>query len=592
MAQTTDTNDKAYLRFLQRIRSDDEKYDTEEKMLRRPFSSPGYHTALQGGFVHSTRDSLGYAVTCLDAGDDEHLKRAEDVLRKVISLQDQDPGSKTYGIWSWYYEEPLSKMSPPDWNWANFCGVSLLQVLIHHGHRISPELRAIVEKSLRCACESIIRRDVGPGYTNIAVMGIYVTLVSGERLGWKDIEEYGLKCLKRFYDYTMARQSFDEYNSPTYTRVAINELARLLDDVRHPEAVPLVREIHDFAWYHLSRRFHEPTHQWAGPHSRCYSTLQGTEFVSFLQMASDGKLNFMPQDDVTVWPRQTIHMPEKMLSYFQPLFKPRTEVETFAPAGDDRPATIGTTYMHPKFTLGSVSHSEFWNQRRAVVAYWGKPDAPSYLHLRFLHDGYDFSSAWIFTAQREGSLLSAVTFVTDGGDTHPGLDKVKDARINAYDLRLRLEIGGAAAKAVQSREWNITAPLDLALSGLNLNLQVPSASFGDQGVWGRVLDTQEAGAVFHPRPGQKPTTDVATVDIVLYTGPERVFELAELRPTFIALALGIGAGDVKAPWAEVTSKNDVVLSWELPTPLRLSAPVGPMPGKELLRRRRELTSSA
>ena len=32
------------------------QYDPVEQMLRRPFSSPGYHTALTGGFVHPTRD--------------------------------------------------------------------------------------------------------------------------------------------------------------------------------------------------------------------------------------------------------------------------------------------------------------------------------------------------------------------------------------------------------------------------------------------------------------------------------------------------------------------------------------------------------
>ncbi len=590
MENTPSADNKAYQRFLQRIKSDDQNYDAEARMVRRPFSSPGYHTALQDGFVHPTRDSLGYAVSCLDAGDDEHLKRAEGILLKVISLQDQNSGSKTYGIWPWYAEEPLDKMGAPDWNWADFCGVQLLQVILHHASRVSDEVRRAVEQSLRHACESIMRRNVGPGYTNIAIMGTYVTLVSGERLGWKSVEDYGLKRLATFHYYTMTRQSFDEYNSPTYTRVAISELGRLLEDVRNPEAILLTREVYDLAWRHLARRFHAPTHQWAGPHSRCYSTLQGGDFISFLQMASDGRLHFLPQDEVTVWPRQTIHMPESVLPYFSPLTSPRTETEVFAPAADDRPALVGTTYLHPKFTLGSVNYSEFWNQRRAVVAYWGTPEEPSYLHLRFLHNGYDFCSAWVFTAQNEGSLLAAVTFVTDGGDTHPSLDRVKDGRIHAYDLRLRLEIGGAAAQQVQTREWNIAEPLNLGLTGLNLCLQAPSSSFAGQGVWGQALGTQEASAVFRARPGQKPATNVAAVDVILHTGPERIFDLAQLHPAFIALALEIGPGDAKTPWAEVTSKKDLTLTWDLPTPLSLSAPIGSASGKGLLKRLLEVQS--
>ena len=573
----------AYQRFLENLKSADERYDPDAHMIRRPFSSPGYHTALQGGVVHPTRESLGYAVTCLDAGDDEHLHRAEDILLRLTSLQDTDPSSRTYGIWSWFLEEPVDKMGAPDWNWANFCGVSLLQVLIYHRSRVSEAVRTKVEQSLRHACESIMRRDVGPSYTNIAVMGAYVTLVAGERLGWKDVEAYGLKVLKRFHDHTMERRSFDEYNSPTYTRVAINEIARMLHDVQNPDALAQIAELNELIWHHLARRFHASTRQWAGPHSRCYSTLQGRDFVAFLQAASDSRLSFLPQDEVTSWPRDFICMPDSVLSYFGPLKEPRIETESFAPASDEAPATIGTTYLHPDFTLGSVSHSMLWNQRRAVVAYWGSADEPSYLHLRFLHDGYDFCSAWVFTAQHEGSLLAAVTFCTDGGDTHPGLDKVKDGRIRAHDLRLRLEIGGAAAQHVQSREWNITEPLVLSLHGISLLVQVPSSSFGNQAAWGRVLSSDEAGWVFRPRPGQKPSASRAAVDVILYNGPDETIELAQLKPAFIAMGLQIGAKDVFTPWAEVTSAGCLRLSWDLPTPLSLSAPLAPLPTRELVK---------
>lgn len=104
---------KAFLKALSR---EDERYDPAERMIRRPFSSPGYHTTLKGGYVHPTRDSLNYAVALLDSGQLERLERAEQILRRVIALQDQAPDSRTYGIWSWFLEEPLDKMSPPDWN--------------------------------------------------------------------------------------------------------------------------------------------------------------------------------------------------------------------------------------------------------------------------------------------------------------------------------------------------------------------------------------------------------------------------------------------------------------------------------------------
>jgi hypothetical protein len=67
-------------------------------MLRELLRSPGYHTTLKGGFVHPTRSSLTYAVALLDTGDEALRRRAEEVLRRVIALQEQKPASKSHGI--------------------------------------------------------------------------------------------------------------------------------------------------------------------------------------------------------------------------------------------------------------------------------------------------------------------------------------------------------------------------------------------------------------------------------------------------------------------------------------------------------------
>jgi len=219
--------------FLKALSKQDARYDPAEKMIRRPFSSPGYHTTLKGGYVHPPRDSLNYAVALLDSGEPARLKRAQDILRKVISLQDQNPNSRTYEIWSWFAEEPLEKMSPPDWNWADFCGTQLLQVAHEHMNRLPDELQQQVKDSIIHAAYSIKRRNVGPGYTNIAIMGTYVTLTAGELFGVDELTDYGKKRLKRFYDYTFEQGSFREYNSPTYTVVAIKELSRMLRRLSH-----------------------------------------------------------------------------------------------------------------------------------------------------------------------------------------------------------------------------------------------------------------------------------------------------------------------------------------------------------------------
>src|SRR5690606_37841149 len=90
----------------------DEQYDSQEHMIVTNVSGVGYHTTLKEGKVHNTRTSLEYAVALLDSGEEDRKERAIDVIEKLISLQDQDPESRTYGIWSWYLEEPLDMMSP------------------------------------------------------------------------------------------------------------------------------------------------------------------------------------------------------------------------------------------------------------------------------------------------------------------------------------------------------------------------------------------------------------------------------------------------------------------------------------------------
>ncbi|MEL7604229.1 MAG: hypothetical protein AAGU77_13820, partial [Bacillota bacterium] len=82
------------------------QYDPAVRAIATPFSSPGYHTTLKGGTVHSTRTAFQYALALLDSGEEALRLRALDVLDGALILQDTDPSNPTYGIWSWFYEDP------------------------------------------------------------------------------------------------------------------------------------------------------------------------------------------------------------------------------------------------------------------------------------------------------------------------------------------------------------------------------------------------------------------------------------------------------------------------------------------------------
>jgi hypothetical protein len=555
----------------------DRDYNPEERLLRRPFSSPGYHTTLTGGMVHPTRDSARYAVALLDTGDPERLERASDVLRRLLALQDQNSDSRTYGIWSWFMEEPLEQMAPPDWNWANFIGVQLLQVALDHWDRLPEDLRLGVRDGIEHACRSIMRRNVGPGYTNIALMGAYVTLVAGERFEVEDFFCYGKEKLRLFYDYTMERGSFSEYNSPTYTRVAIDEISRMALHVQDPESREVIEALNHFAWRHLARRFHPPTAQLGGPHSRGYGTLLAESLLRHIEVASEGRLSLTAGEPATFQPellRLRPRLPDGLFSFFTTLTEPRQEIETFLRNEGDLPDIIGTTWLHPDVSLGSVNCGDLWNQRRPLVAYWNTAEGPAALRIRALHDGYDYASASLFTVQDRGELLGTVVFVTDRGDTHISLDRISGS-ITATDLRLRLELEGAVNSITLPEPVALHSSVVLALGPVTARLAVPLARFDGRDLR---VETWAEGR----RRG---------IDLILYSGPETLLDFTDMDEAAVAFALSLGIGDGSAaddPFAGLAVQTDqgrLAITWARPNQddMTLSAPMAPMAHRDQMR---------
>ncbi|HUS71611.1 MAG TPA: hypothetical protein VMY06_00985 [Sedimentisphaerales bacterium] len=562
--------------FLKALRRKDPQYDPTEHMVRGRFSSPGYHTTLKAGYVHRTRDSLQYAVALLDSGQPDRLKRAQDILRRLISLQDQNPGSRTYGIWSWFLEEPLDKMSPPDWNWADFCGAQLLQVAIDHMHRLPDDLQEKVKESIIHASYSIKRRNVGSGYTNIALMGTYVTHVAGELFDVPELTEYGKARLKRFYDHTLTHGSFSEYNSPTYTVVAINEISRMLRHVKDPGSQKLIQKLNRLAWLHLARHFHAPTRQWSGPHSRYYRTLLGKSTLAFIQRATDGKVHFVPESETVVSldaHRLRAKCPQDLFHYFTDLPSPRLEIEAFAKNKPDRHDIIGTTYLHPNYTLGSVNIGDLWNQRRPLLAFWNTYNGVVAMRLRCLHDNHDYSSASIFTVQDKSDILGAVVFATDRGDTHISLDRIRNATIRATDLRIRLELEGAVAGLKLPSKVEVGQPIRISSGLITCDFKVAHAVFGDFPI-----------TMHTSRDGNK-----AWIDIVLYNGKQTQIDFNKIPEAVIVFTLSINPAGQRRLFEsrfEVRIYNtELLITANLdrtPYPnIFLAVPVTPMPsGKQ------------
>ena len=222
---------------------------------------------------------------------------------------------------------------------------------------------------------------------------------------------------------------------------------------RDTEALELADKLHHRAWLHLGRRWHAPTRQFAGPMSRCYSTDAGKPL--WLQKALDGQLEFATLEDIR---RRRVSgsgeitiLDHKCPRQSEPLFLdsklPHQHREIFISAKEPVRPVQGTTWLTDGYTIGSANRSDFWVQRRPLLAYWGDARSTRYMRLRLLKDDYDFASGLFYSVQQKGFVLAIANFRSPGGDRHVSLDPVRDGQFICKRLRLRCDLAGVDRKA-------------------------------------------------------------------------------------------------------------------------------------------------
>jgi hypothetical protein len=536
-----------------------EKYDPKGKMLTYTINGYNYHTDAASGEFHHIRSSFNYAGLLLDLGDKQYIQRAFDVIEKTITLQDQDTTSQSCGVWPYYMEEPLAtKKSPIDFNWADFNAVSLLDVWMSHQDEIPDELKPKIKNALILAAKSIQKRNMGPGYTNIAIMGTYVTYMISHLFDLPGMKEYASARLKRFYDYTLDKGGFSEYNSPTYTIVALDELFRMRSHIIEPVAKQQIDSLYSIGWEIIARHYHQPSGQWAGPHSRSYSTLIKPTFYAILKEGSNGKIDSGIEEkrsDVKI----KHQIPGHLMDYFLSPEYPRTESDVFEKVD---PQTNGTCYLTKNYALSTASRSSLWNQRRPFLLYWGTVQMPKYLQVRFLHDDYDFSAATFYGQQEENQVLAVINFISNGGDKHISIDRFKDGKIKAKDLRLRFEFGNVKNPEELSVPASANDPFEINIDQLKFNFQLYSAEFnGANGYWEKGGDGKNSW-----------------VDFIFYSGAEKEFDLTKINRAVSGFIFELNSADTKQEFkkADVSEKEGIMkIEWnglKLETPVKPQAP--------------------
>jgi hypothetical protein len=488
-------------------------YDPVVQMLSAYHGSEySYQSNVRDRMVHPTRNSLEYASLLLYSSDSEHKNRAFSIIQRMLSNQVQDPGSRYFGLWGWYLEELPDQMHSADFNWADFNGSTLLNILLEHESSLPPEVAAGCRKALHNCAISIRNRNVGLNYTNIAFMGTYVTLATAEFLNDSSLLAYAKDRIVRLEATIGVSGSFAEYNSPGYMAVTIGNISRILKYVRDPDSRAIANRLNARAWQHVGQHWHSPTQQLAGPMSRAYSNNIGSPM--WIQKGTNNRVLFVTlaecqtnsmSYEATV-PTVEWHCPEELIPLFaatsfhqyREIFiagKSRSGQQFSRLDGPKPPGVIlpveGTTLLTPSFSLGTVNRCDCWVQRRNLIAYWGGPSRPPHtLQLRVMKDDYEFSSALFYAAQDQGYVLGSIRFRSDGGDKHPSLDPIKNGTITLRRMRVQLLFEGwkpehlilVDGKPRREEAFAVPATSRLAIStgGVSFIFQAHDPRFLDQ----------------------------------------------------------------------------------------------------------------
>lgn len=465
--------DKDWLqRLLQRkIDKESERYDEVEAMLtvRQENWKGGYHTR-KTGILHPLRDAAEYADAIFQAGRTDLFERGEQVIQKVCHLQDDRPDSRTFGLWSYYMEEPLDSMIAPDYNWADFISKCLLGIRILAGERVSEETKGMMDQSIMRAALCSIKRNVGLDYTNIALMSSMTILSAGELLKDCAILQAGKERLEKLYRYTEFNGSFSEYNSSAYILVALNEIARMRKFFHDPACLAMAEAFNGYAWDCLSNHYNPWINQLAPPQARAYTDLDKGALAWNVFLGTGGRFGRIPGGIAAAsdphWPEQ---VPLDQISVESLLYPPKcpdvylsrfTEKRRFLAhtyykknglreAGTDttiirdldHPDLTAYSFLTEKYSMGIFEASDCWNQRRNGMVVWGQ-EKPAYMRIRGLIGDYDFCSAMVYGVQADNRIAGHLGLVSDRGSFHYILDKQKDGVYETDRLCFCFELGG------------------------------------------------------------------------------------------------------------------------------------------------------
>lgn len=439
---------------------------------------------------HPVRESLYYALVLLELAERSLQGRAETIIGRVIDLQEiNDPDLRTHGLWPYFLEESVAEWRCPDFNWADFNGMTLLLIRHRHRRRLSAALVARIDSAVARAAVCIRRRNVDLHYTNIAIKGTFVTLSIAEVAGDAELFAYAINRMERLHEAVEFAGGFGEYNSPTYAAVSLAGLHAMETYVRDERARAWAASLSRRLWRDVAERFHPETRELAGPHARAYSISlhDGAELPgSLIEKASQGAVSYS-----TATGREpfgalyscvvNVEAPADVVAALSATAsKPRQVVRTHEREGEA--PRVQTTWLEPAFCLGSVSFQDGWEQRQNLIAYWKSKDGKTgHARHRYLRDDRPCCSGYFVSRQREGAVVAG-SFLGAYADHHVSLPTTGALcaflgtvlEVDAAGEAMGVRVGNAEMEAGDSLTLDVGMVISIRLKAVKMEFSLMS----------------------------------------------------------------------------------------------------------------------
>lgn len=297
---------------------------------------------------------------------------AASILRGVLDLQyDDGPDSKLHGVWRRRQGE-----TDHDSNWREFVGCGLILILETFPDRLPSDLVGDIQAALLRAADGAARRNVGAGYTNIALMSAFLLDYVGTKQGRDDLRQAGQEKAEAIYDLFCPHKTFHEYNSPTYYGADLMALVLWREHACSERMRELGCSMEADLWRDIGAFYHADMQNMCGPFVRAY----GMDMTKYCALTGLWIALAVGDPALSPWPLEGGHhqgeriygpifailrpqVPEDVMPHLRRFTSARRFERTFG-------NTQATVLIEKDLMMGAATLKRRWDQHHPATIYW------------------------------------------------------------------------------------------------------------------------------------------------------------------------------------------------------------------------------